>query len=805
MSINLGVLSIVPCVNKPPGPDSRCDDEAFSLANPDICPQEQVFIIKPGVALICELASVKLRAFTVANGIETDVTADAIFTTSDDSIVLVSAMSGDATGVSHGDATITATYVTPEGVIQTAQAQLTVLAGQHCCDDVTVAIMVLVDQTKSMSQSFGTGYSTKLVYAKAAATALINSVNENKDYVGLEKFTKTSNTLLSTPTQSKAAAAALVPSIIQTQIDTSFYDAMVTGMAALDLVNADRKLLVIISDGEDTTDTYATYNPLVLANDFRAAGGIILCLGVRAHGPGYNFLSAIATGGFFINAYQDTAAASLSYLNNLKSYICGGDCEEDGDEYDYRGSLCYSDLANWDLGDVALVINTALDPVNPLYLTGCVDLLGNGFFDTLPNNGLYVDLVSDTNPSGIFNPLMVSKAKYSLTATKEYRLALQIAGNQLINAQSHVQVKVVAVASGTEILNNVVLITDFTQGFQSYGWTFVAPNTEDVKITIMQTTASANLSVTQSGQRAGALLNEVKFDNVTDGVNLLNETFNTENSTYIGPKCGAGSALDNGNYVPTYSYYGCYGDGCLDTPPISQLQDPHPLPNLELGTSSGLYSSTQNGCAPACATGFIDIGWPLSATTQTPGDKFETVIQLAAAKSIKRWAVTFDRYWSQMNNPTPTALALEGSTNGSTWVSLDLQTQIVSGVAGLKLIFTLASESAAYQYFRASIGDDPDDTSTDEVLSLEVYITPTNPICKTAAAYGYSQSQAISNALQAAIGAAKAEQNCVQLFSASEIYTADDGSTGSGAADSLNSLAEAQAIASAAAEAAAVP
>ena len=104
MSINLGVLSIVPCVNKPPGPDSRCDDEAFSLANPDICPQEQVFIIKPGVALICELASVKLRAFTVANGIETDVTADAIFTTSDDSIVLVSAMSGDATGVSHGDA-----------------------------------------------------------------------------------------------------------------------------------------------------------------------------------------------------------------------------------------------------------------------------------------------------------------------------------------------------------------------------------------------------------------------------------------------------------------------------------------------------------------------------------------------------------------------------------------------------------------------------------------------------------------------------------------------------------------------------
>lgn len=953
MSINIGSILTVPCVNAIPV-DNRCDDPAFALANPDLCPVEQTFIIKPGVALICELGSVKFRAFTVDDGMETDVTAQTVFTSSSNDVIIVNPTTGDATGVAAGEATITASY---QGL--NSQAQVSVLAGENCCDDVTVAMMVVVDQSKSMSQVFGTGYTTKLSFARAAAIALIDSVNEFKDSVGLEKFTEAGATLLASPTSDKDSVSALVPGIAQTQEDTAFYDAMETAIAALNLTGADRKMLVLITDGEDTTASYADYNPLVLADDFRAAGGIVLCLGVRAHGPGYNFLSALSTGGFFVNAYQATSADALDFLIGLKGYVCGGNCLATGDKYIYSGALCYADLLNWDLADESVTLNTALDPIDPDYLTGCVDLLGNGFFDHLPGNGLYLDLVSDTNGSGVYNPLLVSKDKFSLVQDDTYRLSIKIAGNQIVNANSLVRVQVVATGSGEELLNMQVSLP-YLSGFQSFGWKFTAPNTEDVKISIWQTTIAGTL--TSTGQQAGALLKEVKFEALTTEETLFFDDFSTENATYVGPKCGTGvnyvvvgedaephsfalmtdpaekpvmvqAELGNGHmyrddsfipasgylytftnlfgetyfgdngvqynfeyeapgatnaaqftfpnnaeaeavkrriyrqtqintdpehgpfrlvkeldfddlywedlesqaswearaydqplipidnttegdgyiFAPAYGYayafgYGCYGDGCLDTPPPSQLQDPDPLPNLESGTAGGSFTSTQSGCAPACPVGFVDIGFPVASTELATGAEYVTTIQLSEATAIKTWEVTFNRTWSQDGQPLVASLKLEGSNDGSTWDSLGgfangaVQPTIQGGVAGLTVRFTLVAESDAFVYYRATIGDgNPSDDG--KVMELQVYEDPGYPLCRTATAHGATPSQAVANALTAAVNAAKAAQNCVELFTASEIYIADGGDTGAASASSLNSLSEAQQIAGAAAAA----
>lgn len=357
------------CVNLPTPPDERCDDPAFALANPTICPVAPFLIIKPGSALTCVLGSIQYRAFLVSNGTETDVTSSTRFSTSDANVVVIGAISGNATGLSPGNAIITASY---QG--KTAHADLTIVAGSDCCANQEVSMMVLVDSSKSMSLNFGAGYASRLIFARAAATRFVNEVNNHKDIVGLMKFNALDNLVLSSPTSDKSAVAALVPSISQTQNKTTFYDALTTAIGELINSTQGLRVLVLISDGEDTSASYLTDNPIQLIDDFKQAGGIVICLGCRASGKGFTLLETLATGGFFINALPSNPSLALDYLSGLKGYICAGNCTPEGDVLIAGGALAYCGFQNWKV-------------------EGSVDLLGNGFFDLLPGNGLYVDLV----------------------------------------------------------------------------------------------------------------------------------------------------------------------------------------------------------------------------------------------------------------------------------------------------------------------------------------------------------------------------------------------------------------------------
>jgi hypothetical protein len=72
------------------------------------------------------------------------------------------------------------------------------------------------------------------------------------------------------------------------------------------------------------------------------------------------------------------------------------------------GVLNYSGLANFD------VVNAASG--------GAVDLIGNGFFDFYPGNGLYVDICGSASACGVL-------ATKQIFAPGNYTVTLEIAGN----------------------------------------------------------------------------------------------------------------------------------------------------------------------------------------------------------------------------------------------------------------------------------------------------------------------------------------------------------------------------------------
>lgn len=502
--MDFGTILKNECVNVPLPPDERCTDPAFAFANPTTCPVVPKLILKPGSALVCLLGSIQFRAFYVSNGTETDVTDSTLFSVDDQSVCVIGASSGNATGIQGGEVTVTASYQN-----LTAAADLTVIADDACCEQESVAFMVMVDTSLSMSQAFGGQSTTKLDFAKKSALQFISEVDALKDKVGLMTFNGFDFDIIDEPTADKSAVQSHVSSITQTQQSTSFFTAMQAAVASLNSSGAERLVIVIVSDGQDeSAGVYATQNPVSVAQTFKQAIGSIICLGVRASGTGYSLLNAICTGGFFINSYVGIENSALSFFSGLKGYVCGGNCVPKGDVTVATGTLNYTHWINW---------------------IGLADLLGNGFVDLLPGNGLYVDLSSASSP---FAATLVSKNSFAVVAGKDYRLTMLLAGNQRVDLPSNVTVKI-ASASFT-YLNQTLSITDYTAGFSQHAFTFTPQTGDDVTITISGS-GSDQLAV------AGPLLDSISFDNVTDLVNLFSDDFSSENLQYVPPQCGTGT------------------------------------------------------------------------------------------------------------------------------------------------------------------------------------------------------------------------------------------------------------------------
>jgi hypothetical protein len=795
--MNFGRVTTAPCVNVPAPPDTRCDDPGFAILNPGVCPSTQSLIIKPAVALTCQLSSIQFGAFTTINGTEVDVTASTIFTTSDPNIAVVGAISGNATGMSAGDVVITGTYLG-----MTAQAELTVLGDTECVGGRCVAhvgIMVVVDTSKSMSLAFSSGYSTRLSYAKAAATRFISEINASKDQVGLMVFNDPDDTVLEPISSDITAVGAAVAGITQTQNKTAFVEALNTAITELNDASVDRRVIVLISDGEDSSDPGLglVTEAVNLANDFKQQGGIIICLGCRASGSGYSLLSALATGGFFLNGYPAVQDTTLDYLSGLKGYICAGNCIPAGDHYTYEGALDYDSFINWDVID------------------GKVDLIGKDFIDILPGNGLYVDMSGSSAP---WNGVLRSKVTYALTSGHVYRFSVSLAGNQRWDplhpppawaGQDLTQTTKLQVydSGGGNVLLSQVVSLDWKQNFTDYSFSFTAPANMNVYLSIDQ-------SVSPLPCAAGMLLDRVSFDDMTDLSQLLYDDFDHENPVYVPPACGVGTTWV---WLPNLAQYGyatgqdCYGGyGCLSEPPAAQLPDPNPLANVEANyTPPVTYTSTRQACA-SCATGTDNVPEnliPVMTSATTPSGEASASTEASAANPawkaftgvsgdswiavssgfppvtdfpqwlrysfdaaviVTSWSV--DVFWSSVVYPQ--TVKFQGSNDGTTWTDLD--SRIVSPTDTQPYAITTPGSYLHYRLYIYGTNAPFGQPMIVWVLKLTMFgTTAPTQVCKTATATSTSSQQDADNkAYAAALLLAQAELNCQTVYSATEHYTA---------------------------------
>ena len=115
------------------------------------------------------------------------------------------------------------------------------------------------------------------------------------------------------------------------------------------------------------------------------------------------------------------------------------------DSFDQENStaLNYDHFANWN------VIN------------GSVDLIGNGFFDLLLPNGLYVDLDGSTRQAGTLQ----SKTTFNFQAGDTLNLSFQLAGNRRNNLTDSVTVSLGNLFSETFLLPGNQAFTNFTRSF----------------------------------------------------------------------------------------------------------------------------------------------------------------------------------------------------------------------------------------------------------------------------------------------------------------------------------------------------
>lgn len=509
--MNFGNIIRNACANVPLPPDSRCADPEFALLNPGICPSAPTLIIKPSSALVCRLGSIQLKAFILAGGMEKDVTDDTVFSSSDTSVLVIGATSGNATGlstgVSGGQAIITATNGTLTGT-----AQIDVLTqSQNCCSAEKVALMVMVDISQSMSQSFNSQYSTRLEFAKTVAKQFILQNNSQKDVIGVMTFDALGSSVLAAPNASVNPMLAAVNGITSRAQKTTFFDAFTLAISTLNATPCDKRIIILISDGEDQQASYLTNNPIAALADFKNAGGIVMCLGTRASATDQGFarLEAFSTGGFFVNAYGTIANDALVTFDGLKGYVCAGNCTPDGDVYEPTPTLNYTNFTNWDV------------------LTGQVNLLGPGLFDMLPGNGLYIGL--DSYPCSL-----QTKSAFSLQAGNTYRIRLSVAGNQKIDNGT----ATLTITIGAEFTQTIV-IPKFEQGLTDYSFNFTVAAAVSDKIVLSGTIGSPAIA------EWGVLIDNVKLDNVTDGTQIFSEEFTSENIQYVPPRCGLGTT-----YVP---------------------------------------------------------------------------------------------------------------------------------------------------------------------------------------------------------------------------------------------------------------
>lgn len=510
----------------PPSDDDRCADPAFAEANPGLCRGYPRLLLKPSSAIVETGGTQQYRTFLVVYDQETELTAGLAYTITDTNVAIINLTTGLATGVLPGNATIAVTWQN-----LTAYASIEVVGS---CDDVSQSYVLLIDDSKSMSQAFSSTYASKLSFAKSLANDFIDTVNMDKDKVAVVRFGD-AGTILQALTQDKDIAKAAVNSIVSTTEKTNILDGLKQAVVAITEGN---KVIILISDGENNGS-----DPLTYATQIKDAGGVIVVVATRAWDGYFDLLERIASPGFSLSAYGATEDDVIDTVIGLKTFLCSGDCQPPAGTYP-RACLNYNGFTNWDV-------------------TGYVDLVGLGLWDVLPGHGLYVDLagtggaknctqkqiddgtctVCQDAPLHLPEGALTSKTAFTFVAGKNYRFTIKVAGNN-VGSES---INPVRVQIGA-LLDQTITPDSPTMPFTEYVFNFAGANV-NAKIVIAMTE--------QNGSNVGTLIDDIVLENITNSIVMLNDNFNNENLVTISTQ-----------------YYSSYG--CLVSPPGAQSADPTP-------------------------------------------------------------------------------------------------------------------------------------------------------------------------------------------------------------------------------------
>lgn len=132
-------------------------------------------------------------------------------------------------------------------------------------------------------------------------------------------------------------------------------------------MSCEQKVIMLVSSGQNlpplgTTDHFAL---LERTRQFKQSGGIIICVGLRASGAGYNLLQQLASGGFFINITGDGVAPvnnAISTLLAMAGYFCAANVAP----YGYSASQYGYSPSDANTGNQAPVIDACIGDLMPV-------------------------------------------------------------------------------------------------------------------------------------------------------------------------------------------------------------------------------------------------------------------------------------------------------------------------------------------------------------------------------------------------------------------------------------------------------
>lgn len=518
--------------------------------------------------MLCSLQPIQFYAFALnpATGVEEQVTEDIIFSSSNQSILLIGALSGNATAVGDGIVTVTAVW---QGLM--AFAQVNVIGAEDCCDNTKVGIAFLVDNSWSMNGPFshlpvppgmgGGSYPTKLAYAKALTTRFCSELDLSKDTLELLSF-NSGATLLQEVSEEWADYNTAINGITYQEATTNLKEAIEAGISRLaQQATITLPVIVLLSDGEDHGE-----DPVPLADQFKAGGGIIVVVGIRAHEEGYALLSKIASGGFFLSAHHITladasATDTFDYLSGIKGYFCAGECRPPTGTA-FLPALNYTGFQHWDITREAVDLIGGIPPFE--------------FFNLLPGNGLYVDLAGSgflnapgDPPTGGFRGEMTTKDSFEILQNNTIGVSVYLAGNQRADVSGYIVYCEFRDAITDQMYKmQTWSIDDFNQDFTLYTTDYTPTEDKVLKIAIgmmsYPTDEPANAAF-------GILMDSVQITNQTSNDILLEDDFDGENEMSVISVYANQCDPVVGDYSAVYTY-GC-GRYCMDRPVPQQIED----------------------------------------------------------------------------------------------------------------------------------------------------------------------------------------------------------------------------------------